>query len=82
MPSASSGLYLSRVLCPFFLRESSAEHKIVCEGPDFWSSVSLNYSGNLENKRRHHLETYCCTMRYKECRVCRLISNPKYDEEE
>lgn len=81
MPSHKSGLYLSSVVCPFFLRESAVDHNIVCEGPDFWSTVSLGY-GNNERMRRRHILEYCCSMRYKECRVCRLVSNPKYEEDE
>lgn len=81
MPASQSGRYLADIKCPFFLRESGSNHNIVCEGPDFWSSVSVNY-GNNEPARRRHIEKYCCTMDYCRCRVYRLISCPKYEEDD
>lgn len=80
MPVDHNRDHLAVITCPFFVRESSICHNIVCEGPDFWSTVSLNY-GNNEKARKRHLEAFCCTMRYKQCRVCRLISNAKYEED-
>ena len=78
MPVAKNGTFLANIVCPFFQRESAMHHNIVCEGPDFWSSVSVNY--NNEKARQAHLRQFCCTFAYKECKVCRLISNPNYEE--
>jgi hypothetical protein len=79
MPTETDHSLLAYIVCPFFQRESANKHNIVCEGADFLSNVCLNY-GNNEKARQKHLKEYCCSMRYKECRVCKLISNAKYEE--
>ena len=76
---ATAGRIQSDVMCPFFVRESSAEHKIVCEGSGK-STFAVCYASSDDKNRVAYLQKYCQTGKYQDCPICKYISGEKYDD--
>jgi len=77
---ATAGRIQSDVMCPFFVRESSAEHKIVCEGPKN-ATYSVSYASADEGQRVAYMKKYCCTGKYKKCALCKCIGGEIEEEQ-
>ena len=68
--------YDSRVECPFWVKGSSRENKIFCEGPCSDARLQLWFKGN-EQKRRVYISKYCC-INYSMCPIYK-VTEAKYN---
>ena len=66
-------------LCPFFLREDSRTHKIICEGLGDAECMAWYFRKKDERQRIRQLEIFCQD-RYQNCELYRMIRESKYDD--
>ena len=67
------------VRCPFYLRDDSKTHKIICEGLGDAQCMAWYFSSRDERQRIRQMEIFC-QGRYENCELYRVIRESKYDD--
>lgn len=66
-----------KVECPFFKDIKSQKQKIVCEGVENGTIISLSFA--RKRSMQKYIEQNCCN-KYKECRIAKMLYQ-KYDND-